>query len=59
MRCLMILLLIQYSSGDKIEKNEMGGECRAYGGEEWRTQGFGGETWGKETTWENQAQMEG
>ena len=31
-------------SGDKIEKNEMGGACRAYGGGERRVQGFGGET---------------
>jgi hypothetical protein len=45
----MILLLTQYSSLDKIEKKEMGGECSAYGAEEWRTQGFGGETGGKET----------
>ena len=30
--------------GDKIEKNEMGGACRAYGGEERRIQDFGGET---------------
>jgi len=29
--------------GDKIEKNEMGGTCSAYGGEERRVQGFG---WG-------------
>ena len=28
----------------KIEKNEMGGACSAYGGEERRMQGFGGET---------------
>ena len=34
----------QYCSGDKIEKNEMGGACSAYGGEERRIQGFGGET---------------
>jgi len=34
----------QYFSGDKIEKNEMGGACSAYGGEERRIQGFGGET---------------
>ena len=27
-----------------IEKNEMGGACSAYGGEERRIQGFGGET---------------
>ena len=30
-------------SGDKIENNEMGGACSAYGGEERRIQGFGGE----------------
>ena len=29
--------------GDKIEKNEMGGACSAYGGGERRVQGFGGE----------------
>ena len=28
----------------KIERNEVGGACRAYGVEEWRIQGFGGET---------------
>ena len=31
-------------SGDKIEKNEMGGACCAYGEEERLIQGFGGET---------------
>jgi hypothetical protein len=31
-------------SGDKIEKNEMGGVCSAYGGEDMRIQGFGAET---------------
>jgi hypothetical protein len=31
----------------KIEKNEMGEACNAYGGEEMRMQGFGGETSGK------------
>ena len=30
--------------GDKIEKNDMGGECGAYGGEERRIKGFGWET---------------
>jgi len=29
----------------------MGGACSAYEGEERRTQGFDGETWGKEITW--------
>ena len=28
----------------KIEKNEMGWSCSAYGGEDRRIQGFGGET---------------
>jgi hypothetical protein len=37
-------------SGDKIEKNEMGGACRAYGWEAMRMQGFGGETYGKEAS---------
>ena len=36
----------------------MGGTYGAYGGER-RVQGFGGETWGKETTGETQAQMGG
>ena len=36
----------------KIEKNEMGGACSTNGGEERLIQGFGGKTWGKETTWE-------
>ena len=39
-----------YCSGDKIEKNEMGGACSAYGGEERPRQSFDGETWMKETT---------
>jgi hypothetical protein len=34
----------QYFSGDKIEKNVMGGSCSTYGREERRVQGFGGET---------------
>jgi hypothetical protein len=38
------VLFTQYCSGDKIEKNEMGGAYSAYGGEERRTQGCGGET---------------
>jgi len=33
----------QYCSGDKIEKNQMGGASSAYGGEERRIQGFGEE----------------
>jgi len=34
-------------SGDKIEKNEMGGACSIYGGEERCIQGFGGENVGE------------
>ena len=33
----------------------MGGACSSYGGGEKRIEGFGGETWGKETTGETQA----
>jgi hypothetical protein len=36
--------LTQQCSGDKIEKNEMGGASSAFGGEERRIRGFGGET---------------
>ena len=36
------MLLTKYYSGEKIEKNEMGWVCSAYGGEEIRIQGFGG-----------------
>ena len=38
-----------------IEKDEMGGACSTYGGEERRMKGLGGETSGKETTWKTQA----
>jgi hypothetical protein len=50
----MICTRHPYCAGDKIEKNEMGAACSAYGGGERRVQGFGGETWGKETTGETQ-----
>jgi len=39
-------VLGNYCSGDKIEKNELGGVCSAYGREERRIQGFGVKTWG-------------
>ena len=35
--------------GDNIEKNEMGGACSAFVGEERRIQGLGAEAWGKES----------
>ena len=38
------VLLTEYCSGGKIEKNEMGGACGAYGGRERGAQGSGGET---------------
>ena len=53
-----IVLVIQ------IEKNDMGGACSAYGGEERRIQGFGEETWRKETPgrprrrWEDNIKMD-
>jgi len=34
-------LLTQYCAGDNIGKNEMGGACSVYGGEERCIQGFG------------------
>ena len=41
-----------YCAGGKIEKNEMGGACGAYGGGESCAQGSGGKTGWKETTGE-------
>jgi len=38
----------------KIEKNEMGGACGAYGGGKKCAQGSSGETWVKETFGETQ-----
>ena len=38
------VLLTEFFSVDKIQKNEMCGACSACGGEERRIQGFGGET---------------
>ena len=37
------MFLTQYCSGDKIEKNEIGGACSVYGGEERCMRGIGGE----------------
>ena len=41
---LLSLPLARYYSGDQIKKNEMGGSCDTYGGEDKCVQGFGGET---------------
>ena len=38
------VLLTQYCARGKIEKNELGGACGAYGGGERCAQGSGGET---------------
>ena len=53
------VLLTQYFSDDKIEKNEMSWACGSYGGGEVGVQVPGGETGGKETAGETQAQMGG
>jgi len=39
--------------GDQIEKNEIGGACSMYGGEERCTQSFGGYTYGKKDNLED------
>jgi hypothetical protein len=38
-------------SGDRIKKNEKDGARGRYVGQERGMQGYGWETWGKETTW--------
>ena len=43
-------ILLRYTQ--IVEKNENGGTCSACGEVERHIQGFGGETGGKETTWE-------
>ena len=48
------ICLTQYSVGGKIEKNEMGRACGAYGGGKRCAQGSGGGTGGKETIGETQ-----
>ena len=44
MKSLVIGTPYRIFAGGKIEKNEMGGACGAYGGEKRGAQGFGGET---------------
>ena len=38
-------------SAGKMEKNEVGGTCGKYVGQDRCILGFGGETWGTETIW--------
>jgi hypothetical protein len=45
----------KYYSGNKIEKNEMGGACSTYGGKTRSIQDFGGGDLREATTWETQA----
>ena len=45
------VLLTQFSSGDKIEKNEMGAACSAYRGEETHIQCLVGKPEGKRPLW--------
>ena len=49
------MVLTQYNSGDQIGKNEVGGAFSTYMVEERSVQSFGGDTWGKETTWKTHA----
>jgi hypothetical protein len=42
-------VLTKYYLGDQIKKNEIGGICDMYGGEEISIYGFGGETRGQKT----------
>ena len=49
---------IKYYLVDKTKKNVTGGAGSTYGGQEKCLQSFGGDTWGKVTTWKMQAQIE-
>jgi hypothetical protein len=47
------MFIVKYYSGDPIKKNRMGGACDKCVGHERCIQGFGRETWVKETTWKS------
>jgi hypothetical protein len=51
MKNFMLCTSHQISLGDQIKKKEMGGACGMCEWQERFIQGFGQETWGKETTW--------
>jgi hypothetical protein len=46
-----MICLTKCNSGDNIKKDEVDRAFGIFGSEEWCIKGFGGETWGKETTW--------
>jgi len=52
--CGLSALLTKYYSGYQT-KNGIGGACSTYKRQERCKQGFSGETWGTETTWETYA----
>ena len=51
----MICTAYKSYSGDQIEKNWIGGASSTYGLQDRCVQGFGGETWVKDTIWKTQA----
>ena len=61
--CFMICIRHQILNGDQIKKNEMGGACGRYDGQERCIQDFGGETRGKKTVgrprcrWDDRGKM--
>jgi hypothetical protein len=55
----MICTAHQMYSADEISKNEKGGPCSMYGGDERLLQGFDGETFGKGSSWKTQAYIGG
>ena len=64
MKSLVICSLTEYCAGGKIEKNEMGGACDAYGAGERGVQGLVGKPKGKRTLgrprrrWEDNIKMD-
>jgi hypothetical protein len=55
----VILLLTQYCADGKIETNERGRACDAYGGGIGGAQGVGGEVWEKEAIGETKTYVGG